>query len=67
MHRDDDAQRGSLHDRCRLCHQFKPMVIGDQLCYICGDDAPMGVLIDNEKGTASSMTSRPLREHAASV
>ena len=28
MHRDDDAQRGSLHDRCRLCHQFKPMVMG---------------------------------------
>ena len=41
MHRDDDAQRGSLHDRCRLCHQFKPMVIGDQLCYDCGEDAPL--------------------------
>ena len=41
MHRDDDAQRGKLHDRCRLCHQFKPMVIGDRLCYDCGWDASL--------------------------
>ena len=38
-------------------HQFKEMVIGDQICYDCGDDAPL--LQVGKKEAATSVTRRP--------
>jgi hypothetical protein len=33
-----------------VCHQFKVMVIGDQVCYDCGVD---GALIEKEDGNVN--------------
>ena len=40
-------------------HQFKEMVIGDQICYDCGDDAPLLAQVDNKKEAETSVTRRP--------